>query len=287
MITTEQIIEDVASAVVEASSHWRKDQVVCWECAAAKETSTSAKWAMDNFLRNAEAADLHHSALCDDTGTPHPFLEIGDEAVLPAGFLEHMEEGIRVGMNRVPTRPMGVKGNDLQRIDQSLGMYEEPGMLLPAPTQIRRIPGSRIRFTILMLGGGPEIRSKTAPIFHMHSVDHVVDEMIKWAIPQVAALGCQPCTLSFGLGRTACEASSLSLEAMKDGQYDVQNEMEKKITDAVNAAGIGPIGLGGNTSVLATFIKIGNMRASGFRVVSMRPNCCMEIRRSTREWETK
>lgn len=286
MLTTEQIIEDVANAVVEASSHWREDQKKCWACAAEKENQESARWAMDNFLRNAEAADLHHSALCDDTGTPHPFLEIGDEAVLPAGFLQAMEAGIRLGMNRVPTRPMGVKGNDLERIDQSQGLYEEPGMLLPAPTQIRRVPGNKIRFTILMLGGGPEIRSKTQPIFHLHSVDHVVEEMIQWAIPQVAALGCQPCTLSFGLGRTACEASSLSLEAMKDGRYDVQNEMERKITDAVNAAGIGPIGLGGKTSVLATFIKIGHMRASGFRVVSMRPNCCMEIRKSSREWES-
>lgn len=285
MMTREQIIGDVAEAVVKASSHWREDQFACWRRATAKETKESAKWAMENFLRNAEAADQNRSALCDDTGTPHPFLEIGDEAVVPAGFFQAMEAGIRQGMNSVPTRPMGVKGDDLQRIDQCLGMYDEPGMLLPAPAQIRHVPGSRIRFTILMLGGGPEIRSKTQPIFHMHSVDHVVDEMIQWAIPQVAALGCQPCTLSFGLGRTACEASSLSLEAMKDGRYDVQNEMEKRITDAVNAAGIGPIGLGGKTSVLATFIKIGNMRASGFRVVSMRPNCCMEIRKASCEWD--
>ena len=34
------------------------------------------------------------------------------------------------------------------------------------------------------------------------------------------------------------------------------------------------------------FIKIGDMRASGFRVVSMRPNCCMEIRKASCEWET-
>lgn len=181
---------------------------------------------------------------------------------------------------------MGVKGNDLQRIDQSLGLYDEPGMLAPAPIQIRRIPGSRIRFTILMLGGGPEIRSRTQPIFHMHSVEHVISEMIKWAIPQVAALGCQPCTLSFGIGRTAFEASALSIEAMKDGRYDVQSDIEKRITEAVNASGIGPIGLGGKTSVLATFIKVGNARASGFRVVSMRPNCCMEIRKSSCEWDT-
>lgn len=287
MIGLDGVRKDTARAVVEASSHWREDQLACWKNACEKETLPRAKWAMENFIKNAEAADRNHSALCDDTGTPHPFLEIGDEAVIPPGFLEAMEEGIRDGLNELPARPMGVKGNELERISQCKGMYEEPGMLMPAPTQIRRIPGSKIRLTVLMLGGGPEIRSKTQPIFHMHSLDHVIDEMIKWAVPQVAKLGCQPCTLSFGLGRTACEASSLSLEAMKDGRYDVQSEIEQRITDAVNSSGIGPIGLGGRSSVLATFIKIGNMRASGFRVVSMRPNCCMEIRKGSCEWETK
>lgn len=287
MISLDQVVLDVARLVVEASSHWREEQVACWKSACEREAVPRAKWAMETFVKNAEAADRNRSALCDDTGTPHPFLEIGDEAEVPRGFLQAMEQGIRKGLNDLPARPMGVQGDDLERISQCRGMYDEPGMLMPAPVQVRRIPGSQIRLTILMLGGGPEIRSKTQPIFHMHSSDHVIEEMIEWAIPQVAKLGCQPCTLSFGLGRTAVEASSLSLEAMKDGRYDVQNEIEKRITDAVNASGIGPIGLGGENSVLATFVKIGNMRASGFRVVSMRPNCCMEIRKAAHGWETK
>lgn len=49
MLTTEQIIEDVAQAVVKASSHWREDQKACWACAAQKETQESARWAMDNI----------------------------------------------------------------------------------------------------------------------------------------------------------------------------------------------------------------------------------------------
>lgn len=286
MVFLNKVTEDVAQTVVDASSHWRDDQVACWKQACAEEEIPHAKWAMENFIKNAAVADKKHCALCDDTGTPHPFLEIGDEAVLPAGFLAAMEDGIRKGLNDLPARPMGVRGDELERISQCKGLYDEPGMLKPAPTQIRRMAGSKIRLTILMLGGGPEIRSRTQALFHMHSLDHVVEEMIEWAVPQVAALGCQPCTLSFGLGRTAVEASSLSLEAMKDGCYDVQSEMEKRITDAVNGKGIGPIGLGGASSVLATFIKIGDMRASGFRVVSMRPNCCMEIRKASCEWET-
>ena len=54
--------------------------------------------------------------------------------------------------------------------------------------------------------------------------------------------------------------------------------MEKEITDRVNAAGIGPLGLGGKTTVLATFMKVGPQRASGVRIVCMRPCCCFEPR---------
>lgn len=286
MISIDKIIQDTARLVVEASSTWTNEQTACYKRACTEETVESAKWALEKLVENAEVAQANESPLCDDTGTPHPFLEIGDEAVLPAGFLQAMEEGIRQGLNDLPGRPMGVRGEGWERVSQEKGLYDESGMLMPAPTQIRRMPGKNIRLTVLMLGGGPEIRSKTQALFHMHSVDHVIEEMISWAIPQVAQLGCQPCTLSFGLGRTAVEASSLSLEAIKDGRYDVQSDIERRITDAVNQASIGPIGLGGKTSVLATFIKIGNMRASGFRVVSMRPNCCVEIRKASCEWNS-
>jgi fumarate hydratase subunit alpha len=281
-----RITKDTARLVVEASSRWSQEQRACFSRACANEKLESAKWAMNQLVKNEQVSSQNAVALCDDTGTAHPFLEIGDNAILPAGFLKAMEEGIRQGLNELPARPMGVKGDVYERITQEKGLYDEPGMLMPAPTQIRRVPGDSVELTILMLGGGPEIRSRTEALFHMHSLEHVVQTMIEWAIPQVALLGCQPCTLSFGIGRTAVEASSLSLEAMKEGRYDVQTDMEKRITDAVNQAGIGPIGLGGNTSVYATFVKIGHMRASGFRVVSMRPNCCVEIRKASKKWSS-
>ena len=61
------------------------------------------------------------------------------------------------------------------------------------------------------------------------------------------------------------------------------NEMEREITRRVNDANIGPLGLGGNTSVLATFMKVGPQRASGVRIVCVRPTCCFEPRIATVE----
>ena len=58
----------------------------------------------------------------------------------------------------------------------------------------------------------------------------------------------------------------------------VKREDEKYITEKVNEERTGPLGLGGDTTVLATFMKVGPQRASGVRVVCLRPCCCFEPR---------
>jgi fumarate hydratase subunit alpha len=232
-------------------------------------------------LENAAKAKTKRLPLCDDTGIPHLFVEIGDEAVLPAGFFKALNEGVAEGLRILPGRPMAVKGSGVDRITQSKGLSEEPDALVAAPIQIRSIAGETIRVTVLMLGGGPEIRAKTYRVFHKHSMDTVLAEMISWAKEGVSKLGCTPSVLAYGIGRTHVEASSLMLEAMKEGNFDNQNEMEQRITEELNKSEVGASGLGGDTSVLATFIKVGPLRASGVRIVSLRVGCCFDPRRAT------
>ena len=73
------------------------------------------------------------------------------------------------------------------------------------------------------------------------------------------------------------------MEAMVKGDYRVQSDFELRITEKVNEANVGPLGLGGKHSVLATFAKIGPQRASGVRIVALRPCCCFEPRRASVE----
>ncbi len=74
------------------------------------------------------------------------------------------------------------------------------------------------------------------------------------------------------------------LQAQVDGRYARQSAMEEEITRRVNEAGIGPLDLGGGTSVLAAFLKVGPQRASGVRIVCLRPCCCFEPRIATVEF---
>ena len=274
----EQIIEKVACTLVEAGSVFRNDKKEAYRKAIADETNPQARWVLETVLENAEAAERLKSPLCDDTGIPHLVLDVGDDAIVTGGLLDAIREGVAEGLRRLPGRPMGIMGDDVRRIDQSGGLDEDPAGVLPAPFHIRRMNGNGLKLHVLMFGGGPAIRAKTLRVFHRHDAQVVMDEIVSWAKESVSQLGCSPCTLGVGIGRSHYEAATLMLEALVDGSYDRQSEMEAQITAKVNEADIGPLGLHGNHSVLATFLKVGPQRASGVRIVCLRPCCCFEPR---------
>lgn len=280
-MTDKSIIEKIAECLVTAGSTFREDQKEAYRKVIAEESNAGSCWVMQQVLKNACVAEDNKSPLCDDTGIPHIFIELGPNKALTGRLLEDIKLGIKEGLRRLPGRPMAIKGSDYERIDQSGGLDDDPAALQPAPFLIKNVKEDILRVTVLMLGGGPAIRGITQRIFHKHSVKTVIDEIVERAKEGVAKLGCSPCTLAIGIGRSQYEATALMMEAMAKGNYNIQSDFEKSITEKVNEANIGALGLGGKTSVLATFAKIGPQRASGVRIVAIRPCCCFEPRRST------
>jgi len=277
------IVGLVRDTLVQAGSTFREDKKSAYRRAIESEQNEKARWVLETVLANAEAAESNHSPLCDDTGIPHLLLEVGEDCAVTGRMLDEIREGVRQGLRALPGRPMGIMGNDSCRIDQSGGLDPDSAGVEPAPILLRRCGENVIRLHILMFGGGPAIRAKTYRVFHRHNTRVVLDEIVNWAVEGVAQLGCSPCTLAVGIGRSHFEAAAMMLQAQADGRYDVQSEMEREITRRVNEANIGPLGLGGNTSVLATFLKVGPQRASGVRIVCVRPTCCFEPRIATVE----
>jgi len=277
----DEIVTLVRDTLVSAGSTFRQDKKEAYQRAIAEETNDKAKWVLETILENAEAAEQNQSPLCDDSGIPHIVLEIGDDISITGRTLDAIKEGIKTGLRRLPGRPMGIMGDDSHRIDQSGGLDPDSAGVEPAPILIRRCKENVLRLHILMFGGGPAIRAKTYRVFHKHNTQVVLDEIVNWSKEAVSQLGCSPCTLAVGVGRSHFEAASMMLQAQVDGKYNVQSDMEKEITRRVNEADIGPLGLHGKTSVIATFMKVGPQRASGVRIVCVRPCCCFEPRIAT------
>lgn len=270
----------VAECLVRAGSTFREDQKEAYRKAISNEANAQSCWVMQQVLDNAMVAEERRSPLCDDTGIPHLFLEVGPNRSVTGELLEQIKEGVALGLRQLPGRPMAIKGDDYARIDQSGGLNEDSGALMPSPVLIKPVKEDVLRLTVLMLGGGPAIRGITQRVFHKHSVDVVIEEIVNRAKEGVSKLGCSPCVLAVGIGRSQFEATSLMMEAMVYGDFSKQTDFEKRITEKVNEANIGPLGLGGKHSVLATFAKVGPQRASGVRIVALRPCCCFEPRKA-------
>lgn len=281
MIGRAAIADAVGETLVRAGTTFRKDQNQAYQKAIDREENAQAGWVLETLLENSRIARKNTAPLCDDTGIPHLFIELGQEASIPPDWLSAVQEGIALGLRAMPGRPMAVKGDSRERIEQSEGLYSDPGELRPGPVFIVPIPGKQLKVTILLLGGGPEIRAKTYRVFHKRSLNRVLETAAGWLAEEAGDLGCTPIVAAVGIGRSHTEASALMMEAMAKGDLCSQNKMETKLTGLLNQTRIGPLGLGGETTALGAFVRVGPQRASGVRIVSVRPCCCFEPRRAT------
>lgn len=281
MFSVKDIISAVHDALIEASSTFRPDQMAAYQGALAKETNERSKWVIEQIIKDAEVGAVKRIALCDDTGIPHVFVRLGEDTEVKGNLVTAIGEGVAAGLRDLPARPMAVKGEGFDLLGQTEGMYEDPGMLAPAPISLLSAPGKKLEITVLMLGGGPEIRGKTYRVFHRHQGKSVIEEAGKWAAQEVAALGCTPAVPCIGIGRTHYEASHMMLQGMAEADFSKQSEAEQMVTKIVNKTNCGSLGLGGDISALAAFVKIGPARASGVRIVSLRVGCCFDPRKAT------
>ncbi len=276
------IIDKVSDSIIKASTILSEDKRNALKLAIENETNENASWALTQILKNYEVAEKTRFPLCDDTGIPHVIIELGSEREITSDLTAQINEGIYDGLNKLPARPMAVKGNDIEKIEQSKGLHDDPGLMNPADFLIDHVENpDTLNIHFLLQGGGPEIRAKTYRVYHKRSFDTVIGQAINWLEDSLKLLGCTPSIPSIGIGRTHYEASSLMLKSMVYGNLDNLSDEERFVTQKLNQSNIGPLGFGGNTTVLGTFIKIGNQRASGVRIVSVRPSCFVEPRKAT------
>jgi fumarate hydratase subunit alpha len=275
------IRELVKNAVIEASTTFRDDQIQAYQMAIEKEANGNARWVMKLLLENASIASSNKVPLCDDTGIPHVLIELGHNTQFKPDLFDQINDGVTLGLKELPGRPMAVCGNDIERIEQSKGLYNDPGKVIPPSVLVDTMDENGLKIHILMLGGGPEIRSHTYRVFHQRDHGNLFKEALTWMRSEIPKLGCTPCIPALGIGRTHFEASTMMLKAMAYGNLNHQSEIEKKITDSLNHTNIGALGLGGSVTALGAMVKVGPQRASGVRIVCMRPCCCVEPRKSS------
>jgi fumarate hydratase subunit alpha len=232
-----------ADAFREAETRLPPDVLAALGQAAASETDPRAMGELGNIRRSIALAAKLGVPLCQDTGVPVIYLTVPPHILLTQDIYEAIAEGVRIATKEVPLRPNAV--DPLTRHNSG----DNTGTGMPA---IHVRPGDRFAITVLPKGAGAENMSRIAMMLPSQ-----VKEIEKFVVEtMLIAEGrpCPPVVLGVGIGGTFDGAAALAKEALLE-PVDRMDPFEQQLCDAVNALGIGPMGLGGRTTALAVKVR--------------------------------
>lgn len=243
----------------EAQSQLPPDVVRALERAAQEETSSIALSQLRIVLANVHAAAEGVVPMCQDTGVPIFFIR---------GRYDHrLEQAIRRGVARateeVPLRPNTVDPLSRHNHGDNLG----PGMPLVhfEPAAI-----DHLEISVLPKGAGSENWSA----LRMLNPADGMEGIRKFVIECVVKAGSRPCpptVVGIGIGGTADLAMVLAKKALlrplgsRNGDQALA-EMESTLFQQLNTLGIGPMGLGGDTTALGVLAEKANCHTASLPV---------------------
>ncbi len=253
IIESRQVASAVESLCIAACHELPEDVLQALERAAEKESHPGAAKILRRLLENARVAGQDMSPLCQDTGLAVIFVEQGaDVVVTGAGTLvDAINEGVAAGYEKGYLRKSIVADPLHRRLNT--------GTNTPAVIHLSIVPGDKLTLILMAKGGGCENKSQ----FRMFRPTADKEQIIDWIVEMVRQAGadaCPPFIVGVGLGgdfELSCLLSKKALlRKLTSPNVDpFYAEMERELLARINALGLGPQGLGGDTTALAVLIE--------------------------------
>jgi fumarate hydratase subunit alpha len=249
-ITGEQISRAVRELFLSANTELPAEALAALQGALARERSQTARDVLETLVRNAEIARQERLAMCQDCGLAVVFAEVGRECHLGADLYAAVDEGVRQAYADGYLRK-SVLADPLQRNSNT-------GDNTPAIVHVRLVDGDRLTLHAAPKGGGSENMSALWMLSPSAGRAGMIERIVA-RIVEAGGKPCPPLVLGVGLGGTFEKAALLAKEALLRplGQPHPEADiaaLEAEILERVNATGVGPMGLGGDTTALAVHV---------------------------------
>ena len=257
-IEFEKVAETVEALCVAAAHELPDDVLAALEKAAQHESNPRAARILNQLIENARIAAVEKIPLCQDTGLALVFVEQGAEVVVePAAgrrqvtLFDAIDAGVRAGYEKGALRKSVVADPLNGRVNT--------GSNTPAIIHHTIVPGEKLKLTVMTKGGGCENKSQ----FKMFKPTAEKQEIIDWIVDVVTEAGadaCPPFVVGVGIGGDFELSCLLSKKALlRDlGQRNRDKfyaKLEADLLAETNALGLGPQGLGGDTTALACLVE--------------------------------
>jgi len=255
----EKVVSAVEGLCVSACYELPSDVLDALIEAKAKESNRAAADILGKLIDNAQIAKDEKIPLCQDTGLAVVFVEQGEGVAVESGgnkdgqsaVVSAINAGVSAGYEKgylrksVVAEPLNLRGNTKTNT--------------PAIIHHEIVPGDKLKITVMTKGGGCENKSR----FKMFRPTDDKQLVVEWVVNVVGKAGadaCPPFIIGVGIGGNFELSCLLSKKALLRNLTDRNPDgfyagLEGEILEAANKLGVGPGGLGGDTTALGCMIE--------------------------------
>lgn len=236
----------------QASTMLPKDVINALEKAKSYETNSIAKSQFDSILSNIKLSRERDLPLCQDTGIFSFYLEAG--ALFPNldQIPTIITNVVKKSTKEIPLRP--------NTVDPFTGKNtgDNTGRNIPY-IDWNLVSGDKLKITVIPKGGGSENMCKLGMLSSSGGIKAIKHFVID-SIIEAGAKPCPPNIIGVGIGGGSDIAMRLAKKAVikpigENHPNENVADMEREILHTANMTGIGPMGLGGKTTVLDVHIE--------------------------------
>jgi len=240
----------VRDAVREAAVGLRPDALVALRAAALSERSPRGQRVLEQLIENAAIASADGVPLCQDTGYVWVWVELGADECLTGDLGAEIDRAVADAYREGALR-MSIARDAL--FDRT-----NTGDNTPAFVDISMRPGSGATVHVMLKGGGSDNASALTMLEPGAGLAGVKDFVVRH-VADKATGACPPLLIGVGVGATFDKVAGLAKKALLRpiGELSADPriaQFEAELLDSVNALGIGPAGLGGDTTALAVHL---------------------------------
>jgi hydro-lyases, Fe-S type, tartrate/fumarate subfamily, alpha region len=197
------ITKTISQLCAQANFELRKDVLAALKTAYRKEPNSKSKRMLKAIIDNAFIAKKEKLAICQDTGLPVVFAEIGQDVKIMGDLKSAINKGIELGYKRASLRN-SIVADPLLRGKPKYS---------PVIIHIDLVKGGKIKLTVLPKGFGCENKSQ----LKMFNPTATIEDIKKFIIDVVKTAGpdaCPPYVAGVGIGGAADLSMVLAKKAL-------------------------------------------------------------------------
>jgi len=263
-LVTGETVENVAVKLLQlAVTELPQDVKEALQRAYREEEDEVGKAQLKAILDNVELAEKTCAPMCQDTGVIIFYVKAGSQVQ----GLDKVEAALRNATARA-TKEIPLRPNAVDPFTQK-NTGDNTGRFIPY-IHWQIVPGDALEITVLPKGGG----SENVSALGMLSSGQGIKALKKFVVDTVIKAGAKPCpptVLGVAVGGGAEIAMNLAKETLLKplNQPNPDPELaklEQELREAANSTGIGPMGLGGKTTVLDVKVDYAHRHPASYPV---------------------